>query len=192
VLDKEDAGASPPAQEEAIGDGEKVDKIRDILFGNQMRDYERKFSRLEERIMTEVGRVREESSQRLEALERYLNTELESLSERLKGEQDGRLDAQRGLADELARTGEQLGKRLGELDDRFGSTARDLRQQILEQSKSLTEEMGVRYAQLREALDHAAEDLHEQKVDRAALSGLLTELALRLSDDSLPDSRGEE
>ena len=191
MVTKKGAERGRAAAEPGIGGGENVDKIRDILFGNQMRDYERKFSRLEERIMTEVGRVREESSQRLEALERYLNQELESLSGRIKGEQNDRLDAQRGLADELAKSAEQLAKRIGELDDRLSGATRDLRQQILDQSKSLTEEMGARHAQASEALDRTAGELREQKVDRSALSGLLTELALRLSDESLLQS-GEE
>ena len=47
--------AASRQQEENPGNGElregqNVDKIRDILFGNQMRDYEKRFARLEERV----------------------------------------------------------------------------------------------------------------------------------------------
>ncbi len=37
-----------------------VDKIRDILFGNQMRDYDAKFARLEERLQAEAAELRVE------------------------------------------------------------------------------------------------------------------------------------
>lgn len=33
------------------GDVVGVDKIRDLLFGNHMQDYDRRFSKLEERFM---------------------------------------------------------------------------------------------------------------------------------------------
>ncbi len=36
-----------------------VDRIRDILFGSQMRDYETRFSRLEETVARETTEIRE-------------------------------------------------------------------------------------------------------------------------------------
>jgi len=38
----------PPSNGQAVGpDVVGVDKIRDLLFGNQMQDYDRRFSKLE-------------------------------------------------------------------------------------------------------------------------------------------------
>ena len=52
------SGPAKAAKEEPdIG---SVDKIRDIIFGNQMRDYDTRFSRLEERLIGEVKDLREE------------------------------------------------------------------------------------------------------------------------------------
>lgn len=162
---------------------ENVDKIRDILFGNQMRDYERKFARLEERIMKEVTRLREESSKRFDDLETYLNKEVESLDNRLKNEQNARSEAEKDLTDELSKTFKHLEKKMTDMDDQFNNTTRDLRQQILDQSKILSLEIGKKYDETSQALERSAGELREEKVDRIALSGLLTELALRLSDD---------
>lgn len=164
---------------------ENVDKIRDILFGNQMRDYERKFARLEERIMNEVTRLREESSRRLDGLESYIKKEIESVSGRLKNEQNDRVDGEKRLADELSKTAKLQEKKLADMDNHFDSATRDLRQQILDQSKTLSEEIGRKYDETSNALERAAGELREEKVDRSALSGLLTEMALRLSDTSL-------
>src|SRR6187551_111575 len=35
--------------------GGNLDKVRDLLFGGQMRDYDRKFARLEERLVKETA-----------------------------------------------------------------------------------------------------------------------------------------
>ena len=41
-----------------------VDKIRDILFGSQMRDYETRFARLEETLSKEASELRESTRRR--------------------------------------------------------------------------------------------------------------------------------
>src|SRR5690349_16058116 len=42
-----------------------LDKVRDILFGNQMRDVERRFARLEERLIKETADLKEDVRRRL-------------------------------------------------------------------------------------------------------------------------------
>jgi hypothetical protein len=165
-----------------VGAG-NVDKIRDILFGSQMREYERKFQRMEERMGKEISALREESTKRIDTLEGYVNKELEALGDRLKGEQSQRTESVEELTTEIAKTAKLLEKKIGELEDTLGKNNRDLRQQILDQSKSLSGDIGKRYEETNAALDRAAGELREDKVDRSALSEMLTELALRLSND---------
>jgi len=45
-----------------------VDKIRDILFGSQMRDYETRFARLEETVAKETAEMRETNRRRFDQL----------------------------------------------------------------------------------------------------------------------------
>lgn len=169
-----------------------VDKIRDILFGNQMRDYERKFSRLEDRIMKEVTRLREESDKRLNSLEDYIKKEIDTLSERQKSEQAGRTQAIKELVAELNKTAKMLDEKLSDLDNQLGGNTRDLRQQILDQSKDLSQEIGRKYDETSAAQERIADELREEKVDRSALSALLTDLALRISDEPLLNHGLEE
>ena len=48
------------------GDAVGVDKIRDLLFGNQMQDYDRRFSKLEERFLQRFKDVESEAKRNLE------------------------------------------------------------------------------------------------------------------------------
>src|SRR4051794_10546298 len=43
-----------------------LDKVRDILFGDQMRDVERRFARLEERLIKETADLKDDVRRRLE------------------------------------------------------------------------------------------------------------------------------
>jgi len=58
------------------GGAGNVEKIRAILFGAQMRDYEKKFSLLEDRMQKEINNLRSETAKRFDALETYINKEL--------------------------------------------------------------------------------------------------------------------
>ena len=69
-----------------------MDKIRDILFGSQMRDYDKRFTRLEERLSQDAITLREELKKRLDTLEAFVRQEGESLSQRLKNEKTERTE----------------------------------------------------------------------------------------------------
>ncbi len=52
-----------------------VDKIRDILFGTQIKSYEARFSRLEESIARELAEMKDASARRFESLESFMQKE---------------------------------------------------------------------------------------------------------------------
>jgi len=101
-----------------------VEKIRDILFGTQMREYESRFARLEENIVKEIHDVREDTRKHFEALEAHLKYEIEALLLRLKSERDERTDSSEQAARDVATLGNALGKKISELDDRTADADR--------------------------------------------------------------------
>src|SRR5262245_21849417 len=52
--------------------GASLEKVRDLLFGVQMRDYDRKFARLEERLIQETSDLREEVKKRLATIDQFV------------------------------------------------------------------------------------------------------------------------
>lgn len=167
-----------------------VDKIREIIFGGQMRDYERRFGVLEERLLKESADLRTEISRRLDALEQFAKKELEVAHNRLKSEQQDRVDALKELTQELRTLGKQLDKRLNALDEQATAGDRELRQQILAQSKALSDEGRQRHQEVSQALERRAAQLEDAKTDRESLAEMLTELAMRLRGDfALPGGK---
>jgi uncharacterized protein YhaN len=119
---------------------------------------------------------------RLDSIQAYAQKEIEDLGDRIKAEQAERTEALREIARELKETASSLEKKLGQLDDQSMKGQRELRQQILDQSKSLSEEIRQRHEALAAAMEREIEELREQKTDRSALAALFTEMALRVSD----------
>ena len=164
--------------------GANLEKIRDILFGAQVDDFEKKFARLEERLLKETADSRAETKKRFDSLEGFIRKEVESLADRLRGEQEERMDAGKDLSRELRETAKGLEKKLGALDEQTTRSQRELRQQILDQSKALTEEIRTRIRESATALSKELKELRAEKTDRTALAGLFTEAAMRLTNES--------
>ena len=166
-----------------------LDQIRDILFGAVVRDTDKKLARLEERLLKEQEDLKEDVRHRFESLEVFVKKEMESLAERLQAGHYTRDEALRALTQELKDVVSGFEKRTTQLDEQAAKAQRELRQQILDQSKTLRDEYRGQYRQLSEAVGRALHDLRVEKTDRAALAALLSELAVRLRHDlALPVS----
>ncbi len=179
----EDATAKASAMAAELPAGGNIDKIRDIIFGNQMRDYEKRFGRLEDRLLKESSELRDELKRRFEQLEAYTRTEFEAIADQLKNEQGERGSATQALTQELRDLGHTTDKRAAQLDEQAVKNARDLRQQLLDQAKQLSEELRLRVDNLAATLDREAQALRDDKTDRAALAALFTEMAMRLTNE---------
>jgi len=171
--------------------GGNVDKIRDILFGSQMRDYDSRFARLEENLLKESADLRETTKKRLDVLEDYIKKEMDSLASRLKTEREERTTTLKQYTKEMKESDDGLTAKLGELGDNTTKAQGELRRDLLDQSKKLTEEIRSTQEAVLSTLDRRYRELRGAKVDRAALAEFLTEVALRLNDEfRMPDSEG--
>jgi len=164
-------------------DAANMDKIRDILFGNQARDYEKRLAQMDEKLTRETKDVREEILKRIDGLEIYIKKEMKALSERLKNEAGDRTAGDKELTKEFRDTSASLNKKIAQVEENLAKSSTDLRDHILDQSKRLSTEIQEKYEQTSKDLKRAVRDLGEAKVDRSALATLLTEVAMGLSGD---------
>jgi DNA anti-recombination protein RmuC len=182
TVDKVASKASPATAE--MADTGSVDKIRDILFGNQMRDFERRFSQMEDRLVQATVDLRDETQKRMEALETFFKKELDALKQRVKTESEERADGDSRLNDELKSASSSLKKGIVQVEEKLSESATELRQQILEQSKSLTAEIQSKSEQASASLHSSTSALDEAKIDRSALAEYFIEMAMHLSNRS--------
>jgi hypothetical protein len=171
------------SEEMPAGEGEgNVDKIRDILFGTQMKDYERKFQRLEGRLAKDLTRNKDDLNRRIDTLEGYIKKEVVSINDRLKQEKSQRTAALKELSAEQMSNIKAVETKLTALEDLVGTMAQELRVQILEQSNVLSDDIANKQHESDDALEMVATELREDKLDRTGLSEMFTDLALRLAD----------
>jgi uncharacterized protein YoxC len=167
---------------EAAG-GASLDKVRDILFGVQLREFERRFTRLEERLVKETNDLKDDVRKRLDALEIYARKETESLADQIKAEHEERVESDRDLSRDLKESAKSLERRSTSLDEQLTKVQRELRQQMLEQHQRLTDDIRQKVEDVLATLAREAQELRTDKADRATLASLLTEMAMRLTDE---------
>lgn len=182
----DDHSSAPPAAAPIAAEDTNVanlDKVRDILFGTHMRDYDRRFARLEERLTRETAALGDEVRKRLATLEEFVRQQNESLADRLKSEYDARSEATAALSRELHDVSLGFQRRAGALDDLLGRTQRELRQQMLDAHHRLSEEIQRKAEEVLARINKESTDLRSDKADRATIATLLTEMAMRLRNE---------
>lgn len=74
----------------APAEGVSVDKIRDILFGNQMQDYDRRFSGMETLFLQKAKEIEAELNRSIHNVEATGKKQLESIANQVREEQSVR------------------------------------------------------------------------------------------------------
>ncbi len=169
-----------PKKPAADGADRNVDQIRDILFGGQMRDYERRFVDLEQRFEAELVRLREAQDKRLGQMDRRLDEQLDKLGKLVRQEiedRNGAVDDLESRLQQAARTARgEINKSLDGLSGEIARSDERLRAAIEELGTTLR----ARANEGESALLRAGAELRAEKVGRDDLAALLTEFALRL------------
>jgi DNA anti-recombination protein RmuC len=178
-----EAADDPSSQSTNKSGGESLDKVRDILFGSQSREYEKRFARLEDRLLKEASDLREDIKRRFDTLEVYIKKEVEALAARLKVEQEERSESAKTLSAELSDTARTFEKKTGQLGEHLTTSQRELREQILEQSKTLSDEIRRKHESMAAVVESTTSELRDEKTDRAALASLFMEVAMRLNNE---------
>ena len=170
--------ADPPAVE---AQPESLDKVRDILFGGQMRAVESRLQGLEERLRREQDTLRNDLGKQLGELDGFARHEFQALAERLAAERAKRTEELKSLGAELKEALRALEKRHAKLEDSTSMADAGLRDQLLLQAKAASAEVAKLSERITAELNRSHHELKSTKTDSATLAGLFTDLASRLS-----------
>jgi len=131
-------GAMSMAQEPR-GDGEKIEKVRELLFGARLREQEKQFQNLQDKITNQIQETRLTFEQKLSNLEVFLKQELNSVTNRIKTEHEGWERAwEKGISD-LSSLRELVLEKTKLLADDFKSAQRKHEDQVARDIKFLSD-----------------------------------------------------
>jgi len=183
----EQVGNSPLPGGEAVG----VDKIRDLLFGNQMQDYDRRFSMLEERFLQRFREIESETARNLGSFESSAKKQMESLTTQLREEKDLRTDADKEIERTQREHSEMVEKRLRSISEQLSRLERDQADRLTQEVQSLREEIKRKNEDIQHTIEKMFAELSNVKTDRNLLASLFLEVARCLNQDVGPRSIGK-
>ncbi len=156
-----------PAQGDGTESVEKVNRVRDLIFGQEMRNYEQKF----EHLTRDVVRLQNELNQ----LTTQLSDQDSRLAQQIR-EQDERLTTQ------LHTQEKAQSQRLQEVEGQFTRQLQASDQKHAQNEQELRQELRAMEDGLRTDLRAAVQQLADQKVDRLSLGDMFIELGTLLKN----------
>jgi oligoendopeptidase F len=116
-------------------------------------------------------------------LENFMKGEVESIRNRANAEQSERSGAIEKLGRDLIEAAKNLDSKVNNLGEHAGKEIRDLREQLLDQSKALSAEIREKHEQMKAGVEHEAAQIRGAMTGREALAEMLSEVALRLKNE---------
>jgi DNA anti-recombination protein RmuC len=179
---------APPA---ADTPPESLDKVRDILFGGQMRAVEARIQSMDERLRHEQESIRARLERQIADLQSSTSRELRSLDERLTKERLERGEELQALGAELRDAIQNLASRHARLEETTGAADAEMRDMLLQHSAAMTAEIERLSQRLTSELQREVSGLRADKLDIAAMANVFSDMVGRLGGDSrAPASNG--
>lgn len=163
---------------------ESLDKVRDILFGGQMRAVESRLQGLESRLLRGQDSLRADFTKQLAALDATVQKEVQVLGDRLAAERARRTEELKALGSDLKEALRSLEKRHVKLEESSGMADADLREGILQHSKAVSADIARLSDRLSAELARSVQELKAEKLNIAALAGLFGDMSSRLAADA--------
>jgi hypothetical protein len=154
---------------------ESLDKVRDILFGGQMRAVESRLQAAETRLLQGQETVRADLSKQIAQLESTLQKDVQALGERLAAERTRRTEDLKALEASFKEALRTLEKQHANLEEASGMADAELREGLLQLTAEFT---------------RVVQELRTQKSDTSAIAGLFADMASRLSADTRGAGKG--
>jgi len=154
------------------GNGQNIDKVRELIFGGQMRDYEERFIAIEARFSKESLRLRQDIEERMDSVEALVKSEFEALNDKLNIESKERTERLMSMETLLTKADTNLSQRLNTAEAKTLEETRNLRNQEHDDIKKVRQTIQELREELSNQLETEVETLRKTKVDRASVAAL--------------------
>jgi len=163
---------------------ESLDKVRDILFGGQMRAVDSRLRSLEERIAQEQQTMRSEFNRQLAELDAQMKRDVAALGEKIAAERTKRSEDLKSLAAELKDAIRALEKRHARLEESSMGADAELRESLLIHSKSVATEQEKLSQKFTSDLTKTAQELRHDKLNISSLAVMFSDMSAKLANEA--------
>ncbi len=172
-----------------------ITQLQELLFGEQIKEYDRKFEQTQkhiDKLESDINEVRLTLEERLVQLEKSLTKEIEtavdSLEKKLKYLSLTTQDETSKLKQELKQTSQTSYNNINSIQESLNSQTNNLKTELVKTKEILDKDIQTLRQQLLEKIEKNLSELSEDKVSRGDLGEVLFELCLKVKGaDFVPD-----
>lgn len=158
----------------------KMEQIRELMFGGVVRDFDRRIKELGDRTESEMARVVSDYEQRIAALEARLDPRIETLATLLHQESTARTSALDDVDVRFSQAQRTQRSEISTILQQHEDNANAAESRAREALAQLDERTQAALQAVRDALASARNELGGQKLAREDLADLMAEVSLRL------------
>lgn len=157
---------------------ENISKIREILFGNNLTELEKRFVKTESFLRDEISTLQAKVDKGFEEINASSKLTSKDKDHQLQEETENRIAEITQLREDVSR----IEKMIQQLSEKLSSELDGIKQLVTEDFESNSKQQQKNLNDLKLQLFGQVEDVRNTKVDRSALAVLLSEIALQLVD----------
>jgi hypothetical protein len=157
-------------------DVENISKIRDILFGNNLTELERRLQKTEESLRQQSQNIDSKLSEHIDGTKVKIDDAFEKLASRLEGEKSSNETNISTLRDEV----QQLKATVSTFKEEMAREQFAMKRAVEDQLNLLSKQQKQATENLQSQLIERIEELRISKVERSALAVLLSDIAMQL------------
>jgi len=157
-----------------------IEKVRDILFGKYVSNFEQRFADLESRLEADVEELKKRLSDKIASMDGAVNDSLARLDSQITAEKSLRDSELKTVQESLKKAEQALKHSIGLMEDQANQDLAAVRASLEESHQELLDQTSSVQAQLVSDLEKQKEELQTDKVGRQSLALMLDEVAVKL------------
>lgn len=166
-----------PSNSPEVSGGNDLETLRDLLFGNQVRDLSRRLTELDSRVEAAKRDLKASLNTRADGLASSTAEQVATVRKEL----NGRIDQEtKSLAERIDKLAAELSNQLQAMHKELGSRLDELQSELTERLQTAQEEARQRDDELRAELLALSAWLDDKKASRHDLGQMLEEIGQRL------------
>jgi len=148
----------------------ELNKVRDILFGNQMRDIDQKYVALDSRVKSEMQTLIEETRKSVSALENYIKDQFETLQQEISAVVKNEFDQFSTKLDEEKQIRyqslEKFTLKMNDIDNVIDQKFQELTDKTRQEQLEMNNQVSILTGQLTDDVQKQLTDISNQLIEK--------------------------
>lgn len=157
-----------------------VDQIRDLIFGNQIKDFEAQFNQLNDTLNAMEVKMRKAFNESHTKLQKETERSLELLEKKIDNLASSTQKERTKLKDLIDTTDESLQEQLSNQKDEFSGKLKIFKENVLDDSKKMADNMSAMQKEIQITLNKGLSGLSDDKLSRDAMAQMFLDVAMKI------------